>query len=194
MRKLLSEADVFVNSYRPGVPEHFGLGIEDAVAHSGKGIIYLDISCYGKNNIWSERPGFETIGQACSGFSVTEAEGNLSDPKFSPVFYLNDPLTSYFALSGVLAAIHKRAIYGGSYCVNVSLARSAMWVEGLGLLEKEQYKHLPITDIAKPNLETTKTIYGDITRLSRSYSFDKLQLANEVSVHPFGADKPSFIS
>ncbi|MCL9782044.1 CoA transferase [Vibrio sp. S4M6] len=193
LQQLVSEADVIINSYRPNVPKHFGIDIDEVIKHNANGVVYLDISCYGKNNIWSDRAGFETIGQACSGFSVSEAHDSVSEPLFSPVFYLNDPMTSYFALSGVLAAIQKRAIDGGSYHVNVSLARSGMWVEDLGLLEEEAYNSQPKSDVAAPHLMTTKTVYGDITRLAHSYEFDNLEFAKEAPVHPFGADKPEFL-
>ena len=63
------------------------------------------------------------------------AEGQGGPPKFSPVFYLADLVTGYFAAAGMMAALHRRAVEGGSYQVKLSLARSAMWVQELGLLD-----------------------------------------------------------
>jgi crotonobetainyl-CoA:carnitine CoA-transferase CaiB-like acyl-CoA transferase len=49
-------------------------------------------------------------------------------------FYLNDYLTAYLGAAGALTALYRRCIEGGSYHVKVSLARSSMWVQGIGLL------------------------------------------------------------
>ncbi|WP_108651173.1 CoA transferase [Dongshaea marina] len=190
MKELMAEADVFINSYRPGIPDRFGLDAAQVASMSPKGIIYVDISCYGHETLWSDRPGFETIGQACSGFSV--AEGTFDDPKFSPVFYLNDPLTSFHALSGVLAALHKRALFGGSYHVKVSLAKTGMWVTDLGLLEDDKYKDCPKEDIHQPETKEIETVYGKITRLAPCYQFNELRLPEEKPVEPFGASTPNF--
>ncbi|MGJ3494843.1 CoA transferase [Piscirickettsia salmonis] len=191
MQDLLAESDIFINSYRPGVPQRFGLDASHAAAMSQKGIIYVDISCYGHDNIWSNRPGFETVGQACSGFSVTE--GSLEDPQFSPVFYLNDPLTSFHAFSGVLAAIHKRALFGGSYHVKVSLAKTGMWVGDLGLVDAKKYRHCPQKDVHAPETREVKSVYGNITRLTPCYEFNELVIPVEKPVEPFGASSPNFM-
>jgi crotonobetainyl-CoA:carnitine CoA-transferase CaiB-like acyl-CoA transferase len=67
-------------------------------------------------------------------------------PKLSPVYYLADITSGYFAAAGMMAALHRRAIEGGSYQVKLSLARSAIWVQELGLLDAGAQGDLPETD------------------------------------------------
>jgi hypothetical protein len=44
-------------------------------------------------------------------------------------------MTGYFAAAGMMAALLRRSIEGGSYHVKLSLTRSAMWVQELGFLD-----------------------------------------------------------
>lgn len=191
-RSLIQQADVFCESYRPGVVENFGMGVDDAKEMNPNGIVYLSISCYGHGHEWSPRPGFETIGQACTGFSVAEAKGDLNNPKMSPVFYLNDPLTGYFACSGVLAALRRRAIEGGSYHVRVSLVRTGMWVQELGSIPEPEYETQPETDDHPAKFETLESPFGKIKRLKQPVSFDNMPVKEQVTILPFGASLPEF--
>ncbi|EKD53824.1 MAG: acyl-CoA transferase/carnitine dehydratase [uncultured bacterium] len=129
LRKLLSEADIFANSYRPSVAEQFEITAPEVAKLSKKGVICLSINAYGHSGPWNKRPGFDQNGQVATGFAVKE--GSLKNPKFSPVFCLTDLITAYFAAAGMIAALLRRATEGGSYHVKVSLARSAMWVQDL---------------------------------------------------------------
>jgi crotonobetainyl-CoA:carnitine CoA-transferase CaiB-like acyl-CoA transferase len=55
-------------------------------------------------------------------------------------------LTGHFAAAGMMAALHRHAIEGGSYQVKLSLARGAMWVQELGLLDAAAQAEVPETD------------------------------------------------
>jgi crotonobetainyl-CoA:carnitine CoA-transferase CaiB-like acyl-CoA transferase len=144
MRQLAATADVFASTYRPAVNERFGLLPEQLAAASERGIVYMSASAYGHSGPWKDRPGFDQNAQVASGFAMAEGQGGL--PKFSPVFYLADLITGYFAAAGMMAALHRRAIEGGSYQVKLSLARSAMWVQDLGLLDAAAQAEVPETD------------------------------------------------
>jgi crotonobetainyl-CoA:carnitine CoA-transferase CaiB-like acyl-CoA transferase len=193
MFQLVKKSDVFCASYRPSVVKKFSLDMESISNINTRGIVYMSISCYGDGHEWSDRPGFETIGQACTGFSMTEAEArNSKKPLFSPVFYLNDPLTAYFAFSGILAALYRRSTEGGSYHVKVSLVRTGMWVTDLGYIPNEDYRDLPESDNYPANFQETNTIYGVIKKLKECYHFDNMPYSNNPEIFPFGASLPSF--
>lgn len=194
MQELLKQADIFVNSYRPGVPDKYGIGLKDAVPLTKKGIIYLDVRCYGFDNIWTNRPGFESIGQACSGFGINEADGDVAHPKFSPVSYLCDPLTGYAACAGMLAALHKRATEGGSYHVKVSLAKTGMWVIDQGLIDSEKYKCKQLKDTYPFKLTSHPTVVGDIEKLAFPLQCTNLPMVEKLSFFPFGYNIPEFSS
>ncbi|MGW5362486.1 CoA transferase [Actinopolymorpha pittospori] len=111
MWELAATADVFASTYRPAVNERFGLLPEQLAAKSERGIVYMSANAYGHSGPWKHRPGFDQNAQVASGFAMAEGQGG--PPRFSPVFYLADLITGYFAAAGTMAALHRRAIEGG---------------------------------------------------------------------------------
>ncbi|VVC75457.1 Acetyl-CoA:oxalate CoA-transferase [Aquicella siphonis] len=188
MRELLSQADVFANSYRPSVVERFGLTAAEAAKMTKNGIIYLSVNAYGHEGPWQKRPGFDQNGQVASGFAVRE--GTLKNPKFSPVFYLTDLITAYFAAAGMMSALLRRAVEGGSYHVKVSLARSAMWVQELGVIDHEALGHAPEQDNYPYKLIVEDTPYGKLSHLSSAITFSDMPDIKLFPVSPFGAHEP----
>ncbi|MBK9619508.1 MAG: CoA transferase [Candidatus Obscuribacter sp.] len=187
MKALTAQADVFACSYRPSVRDRFDLSPK-ALAAQSEGIVCLSINAYGHSGPWSERPGFDQNAQVATGFAATE--GGADKPRFSPVFYLNDFLTGYLASAGVMRALELRARDGGSYHVKVSLARTAMWVQDLGYIDKSDYIKCPEGDDYPPRLRTVDTVCGSITELSPAVSFSYMPRLALDNVQPFGADKP----
>ncbi len=62
---------------------------------SERGIIYMDVNAFGHSGPWAERPGYDQVAQAATGFAAKEGEPNK--PQFSPVFYVGDTMGSDFA-------------------------------------------------------------------------------------------------
>lgn len=132
LRRLIRDADVFAQGYRTGALDRLGFGVTD-VAQLNPGIVYVSINCYGHEGPWRQRPGWEQLAQTVTGMAHTQGEHTGSDaPALLPAA-VNDYITGYLAAFGTLAALERRARVGGSYWVRVSLARTAMWVRGLGL-------------------------------------------------------------
>jgi len=127
LEELIAGADVFCQSYRPYSFQRRGLGPED-LTRARPGLIYVSESAYGSGGPWSGRPGWEQIAQTATG--VAHLHGR-AEPRLAPVA-ICDYTTGYFAALGVLAALNRRASEGGSWLVEVSLARSAMWYLELG--------------------------------------------------------------
>ncbi|MGB6456143.1 MAG: CoA transferase [Streptosporangiaceae bacterium] len=192
MRRLAATADVFASTYRPAVNERFGLLPEQLAAASERGIVYMSANAYGHSGPWKHRPGFDQNGQVASGFAMAEAQGG--PPKFSPVFYLADLITGYFAAAGMMAALHRRAIEGGSYQVKLSLARSAMWVQELGLLDVGAQGEVPATDTYPAETFSIDTSYGAVTSLAPPLTFTNLTLPTAERLVPYGADPASWPS
>lgn len=133
LRALVRQADVFSQGYRSGAMERLGFGPME-VARQRPGIVYVSINCYGHEGAWRTRPGWEQLAQSVTG--MAQVHGADTDPDGPPVLLpaaVNDYITGYLAAFGVLTALARRARLGGSYWVRVSLARTAMWVRGLGL-------------------------------------------------------------
>ena len=192
MRQLAATADVFASTYRPPVNERFGLLPEQLATASERGLVYMSANAYGHSGPWKDRPGFDQNGQVASGFAMTEGQGG--PPKFSPVFYLADLITGYFAAAGMMAALHRRAVEGGSYQVKLSLTRSAMWVEELGLLDVAAQGDVPETDSYPAKTVSIETAYGAVTSLGPPLTFTNLTLSSTDRLVPYGADSASWPS
>lgn len=185
MGELACDADVFVNSYRPAVSERFHLTPRDIVDKSRSGVVVVSINAYGHAGPWRDRVGFDPNGQAASGFAATEG-GGLSTPRQSPVGYLADTLTGALATAGVQAALLRRATEGGSYHVKLSLARTAMWVQELGLVEPDP--ELPAKDSYPYRSMTAQTTYGAVTTLANPIQFSGIEFPANHRLVPYGAD------
>ena len=190
MQRLARRADVFTNSYRPGVTKSFGLSPAELAATSEHGIVCMDVNAFGHSGPWAERPGYDQVAQAATGFAAKEGEPDK--PKVSPVFYLGDPITGDFAAAGMMAALLRRSIEGGSYHVKVSLARSEMWVQKLGLLETTEQASVPEKDNYPAKLTSIDSVYGKISFLAPPLAFSNLALPHELSLSPYGADAPEW--
>ncbi|KAH7334243.1 CoA-transferase family III domain-containing protein [Rhizoctonia solani] len=136
-RELLKDADVLLQSYRPGALARRGFGPE-ALAREYPGIITANLSAYGTDGPWGGRRGFDSLVQAATGFNVTEASvfnslhtDNQSPIRALPVQALDHAAGHLLAL-GINAALARRIKEGGSWNVQVSLLGVAYWVRSLG--------------------------------------------------------------
>jgi len=187
MHTLAADADVFASSYRTSVAERFDLSPQALARRSQKGIIVTSVNAYGHAGPWADRAGFDPNGQSATGFASTEG-GDVSSPALSPVFYLADLMSGYFAAAGMLAALARRAREGGSYHVKVSLARSTMWVQDLGLLPDSEIASLPAKDCYPHRLQTSETAFGTVQTLANPLRFSSLPVAHRERLVPYGAD------
>jgi len=131
MRDLIRTGDVFSRGYRKGALEKLGFGLEELVALR-PGLIVVSINCYGHEGPWSERAGWEQLAQTVIG--IASENGGVDTPRLLPAA-ATDYTTGYLAALGTLVALARRAQEGGSYEVRVSLARSGMWLQGLGRVD-----------------------------------------------------------
>jgi crotonobetainyl-CoA:carnitine CoA-transferase CaiB-like acyl-CoA transferase len=128
LRKLVSEGDVFSQSYRAGALVGRGFGPAE-LAELRPGLIYVSISCYGHAGPWEARPGWEQLAQTVTG--IAAAQGTPDQPARMPVAAC-DFTTGYLAALGTMVALGRRAREGGSYHVRASLCQSGMWFTRLG--------------------------------------------------------------
>jgi len=122
LRGLIQWADVAITSFGPGVAHKLGLDYEAMRALNTK-LIYCEISGYGSVGPMREGKGYDVILQAFTGMlSITgEPEGAPVRSPFSPV----DQATGMHAMSGILAAIHRRSRTGRGALVEASLFDTA---------------------------------------------------------------------
>lgn len=129
LRDLVRGADVFSQGYRPEAMALRGFGPGD-LAELRPGIVALSVSCYGHGGPLSNRAGWEQVAQAVTGICVEH--GTPDAPALIPL-PVCDYLTGYLGALGTLIALERRAKIGGSWHVQVSLCRSAMFLQDQGL-------------------------------------------------------------
>ncbi|HEY5791161.1 MAG TPA: CoA transferase [Gammaproteobacteria bacterium] len=119
LRRLLDRADVVIENYRLGTMEKMGLGYA-TLRESNPGLIYAEISGYGRTGPYAERAGFDLIAQGMSGLmSITgEAAGRPPVKVGAP---LTDITAGLLAAMGVCAAYAHRLQTGVGQKVDTSL-------------------------------------------------------------------------
>ncbi|KAJ3300545.1 hypothetical protein HK104_010487 [Borealophlyctis nickersoniae] len=137
LRNLVKDCDVFLQSYRPGSLAARGFGPAD-LASINPNITYISITAYGSEGPWSHRRGFDSLVQLASGIgheeSVRSGQGGAA-PRALPCQAL-DYATGWMAALGTIEALRRRAKSGGAWLVECSLARTAIWLDGLGRVEQ----------------------------------------------------------
>jgi crotonobetainyl-CoA:carnitine CoA-transferase CaiB-like acyl-CoA transferase len=123
LRRLSKQADIILNNFRPGVMESIGLS-EDEIRGSNAGAIVCNITGFGQDGPWVNRPAYDHIIQGMSGLMSLTGQPD-SDPVRVGVS-ICDVLTGYCALAGILAALHRRQETGEGDTVNVSLLAAAL--------------------------------------------------------------------
>jgi crotonobetainyl-CoA:carnitine CoA-transferase CaiB-like acyl-CoA transferase len=131
MDRLLHEAHVFIQGYRPGGLPSLGYGPHEIMARR-PGIVYVSLSAYGRRGPWAARRGFDSLVQTAMGFNQAEGEAaGDGKPRALPMQIL-DEATGYLIAMGAAAALHRQQCEGGSWHVEVSLAQTGHWLRGLG--------------------------------------------------------------
>ncbi len=118
VRRLAALSDVLVENFRTGVLDRLGLGYDDLHALNPR-LVYCSISGYGRTGPYADRPGYDFIIQAEGGLM------GITGPEDGPPYRVGVPIvditTGMFAATGILAALHGRALTGTGQLVDVSL-------------------------------------------------------------------------
>ena len=109
-RKLIAQADVLIENFRPGTLEGWGMGYEE-LSKLNPGLVMLRISGYGQTGPYRDLPGFGSIGEAMGGLRHLTGE-----PGRVPVrcgISIGDTLAALHGTIGVLTALYHRKVNGG---------------------------------------------------------------------------------
>ena len=118
-RRLVERADVLIENHRTGTMERLGLGY-DLLSESNPGLIYCEISGFGRTGPMAHLGGFDLISQGYSGIMSVTGEGEGRPPvKCAPP--LTDITAGILAAMGVLAAYVERLETGRGQRVDTSL-------------------------------------------------------------------------
>ncbi|MDX1937207.1 MAG: CoA transferase [Flavihumibacter sp.] len=123
VKKLISNADVLIHNFRPGVMEKTGLGFEQ-VQQINPRIIYAAVSGYGKIGPWKNKPGQDLLLQSITGLAYTTGNGDNGPVPFG--IAIGDILSGAQLVQGILAALIRRHKTGKGALIEVSLMESLL--------------------------------------------------------------------
>lgn len=119
LKKLVLGADVFIENYRMGAMEHYGVGY-DQVKDDNPKLVYCSVSGYGRTGPYAEKGGFDLVAQGMSGLMSITGEG-AGRPPVKVGAPVTDITAGILAAMGILAALVKRAATGRGQFVDTSL-------------------------------------------------------------------------
>ncbi len=117
-RELVKQSDIVLENYRPGVMEKLGLGYEE-LRRINPGIIYGSVSGFGHYGPYSQRPGYDIIGQAMSGLMSTTGWPGGAPTRTGTA--ISDVVGGLNCTIGVLAAYANKLKTGQGEKVDISL-------------------------------------------------------------------------
>ena len=193
--RLLAGADVFFANKRPGYLERHGLDAEELGARK-PGLIHARVVLHGDKGPWKDRPGFDEIGAAVAGLFCVE--GSPTHPKSPPIIPICDNVVGWLGTVGVLAALRRRAVEGGSYRVTVSLTRVVLWMLSLGIFDKAYARatagsSAEHADIA-PDLFTAETPLGTYQGMTDQVLLSRTPGSFRTVLEPRGSSKPEWLA
>ena len=133
LRNMLSTADVVIENYRVGTMERLGLGYE-SLREKNRGLIYCQITGFGRTGPYSQRAGFDLIGQGMSGLMSVTGEG-AGRPPIKAGVPVGDMGAGMLSAMGILAAYIHRLKTGEGQLVDTSLLEASIintaWVSAI---------------------------------------------------------------
>ena len=121
--RLVADADVVLESFRPGVMDRLGVGYERLRERNPR-LVYCSIRSFGRTGPWRDRPGYDPLAQAAGG--IISVTGEPGEPGVRAGVSLVDQGTGLWAALGVVAALHERQQSGTGREVDVSLYETAL--------------------------------------------------------------------
>ncbi len=122
VRELLKKADVMIHNFRPGVMERLGFDYPSVIALNPT-IIYSEISGYGTEGEWRNKPGQDLLLQSVTG--LTSLTGNADSGPVAMGLSIVDMLAGAHLAQGLLACLYRKAIKNEGGFVQVSMMESA---------------------------------------------------------------------
>ena len=131
-QKLASDADIVVESFRPGVMGRFGLGYEDIKAMRDD-VIYLSVTGFGQEGPNRDLPVTDSVIQAFSGFMSINRDSEGTPQRMGMIAI--DVMTGLYAYQAISSALISRMRFGGGAYIDCSLMQSAAAFQGAKMME-----------------------------------------------------------
>ncbi len=131
-QKLAAEADIVVESFRPGVMARFGLGYEDIKAKR-EDVIYLSVTGFGQDGPYSDQPVTDSVIQAFSGWMSINRDAEGTPQRIGMIAV--DVMTGLYAYQAISSALIGRMRFGEGAYIDCSLMQSAAAFQGAKVME-----------------------------------------------------------
>ena len=194
LRRLIAEADVLVENFRPGTLEKWGLG-PDELMRANPRLVVARITGWGQTGPYSSRAGFGTLAEAMSGFAA--ATGEADGPPTLPAFGLADSICGIAASSAILMALRHRDATGEGQVCDLSILEPIMTAVGpaptiyqqLGIVE-ERHGNRSTSNAPRNTYRTADDKWVAISTSAQSIAERVMRLVD----HPEVIDEPWFAS
>ncbi len=126
-KKLARDADVVIESFRPGTFERWNLGY-DELKEENPGLVFARVTGFGQHGPYKNRPGFGTLAESMSGFA--HVTGQPDGPPTLPPFGLADGIAALATACAVLTALRARDATGRGQVVDLAIFEPIFTVLG----------------------------------------------------------------
>ncbi len=130
--KAAAEADVIVESFRPGVMGRFGLSYAD-VKKVNPNVIYLSVTGFGQNGPYSKLPVTDSVIQAFSGWMSINRDEAGTPQRIGMIAV--DVMTGLYAFQAISAALMRKVRFGEGAYIDCSLMQSAAAFQAAKVME-----------------------------------------------------------
>jgi crotonobetainyl-CoA:carnitine CoA-transferase CaiB-like acyl-CoA transferase len=151
MKKLLASADVYIENFRTGTLERWGLGWEE-LREINPNLVMVRTTGFGQTGPYATRPGFGTLAESMSGYA--HINGFPDGPPTLPPFALGDGVAAMTGAFAVMMALWWRDHAGGTgQMIDLSIYEPLFWILGpqasvydqLGLVQNRTGNRAPFT-------------------------------------------------
>ena len=126
-RRLVADADVVIENFRPGTLERWGLGYPELSADN-PGLVLTRVTGFGQFGPYAGRPGFGTLAEAMSGFAAITGEPD--GPPTLPPFGLADGIAALAAAFATMTALRAREATGRGQVVDLAIIEPILTLLG----------------------------------------------------------------
>ena len=133
LKKLVVNADVFIQNFRPGVAERIGIG-EDVLRAIAPDLIYVSVCGFGFEGPYAQKPVFDPLIQAVSGLTTVQAGSDEQRPRLVRTI-VPDKITALQTSQAITAALFARLKGGVAQSIKVSMLDTVvffLWSSDMG--------------------------------------------------------------
>jgi crotonobetainyl-CoA:carnitine CoA-transferase CaiB-like acyl-CoA transferase len=150
MKRLLAEADVYIENFRTGTLERWGLGWDELHRLNPK-LVMVRTTGFGQTGPYKHRPGFGTLAESISGYA--HINGFPDGPPTLPPFALGDGVAAMTGAFATMVALWWREHGGTGQMIDLSIYEPLFWILGpqasvyqqLGIVQNRTGNRAPFT-------------------------------------------------